>query len=89
MNHHPNLVERYLVIIAFLALVTLLWWNFFNVWHGLVKFLLYLAILVFALRIISDFNAAGLFKREHDTLFGYWDTHLYTLLCILIIVLYS
>ncbi|MBI0108001.1 DUF3995 domain-containing protein [Lactobacillus sp. W8089] len=46
-------------------------------------------MLVFALRIISDFNAAGLFKREPDTLFGYWDTHLYTLLCILIIVLYS
>lgn len=44
----------------------------------LVKFLLYLAILAFALRIISDFNAAGLFKREPDTLFGYWDTHLYT-----------
>ena len=53
MNHHPNLVERYLVVIAFLALVTLLWWNFFNVWHGLVKFLLYLAILAFALSTIG------------------------------------
>lgn len=53
MNHHPNLVERYLVIIAFLALVTLLWWNFFNVWHGLIKFLLYFAILAFALSTIG------------------------------------
>lgn len=95
INRSPNIAECYLIFVAFLVLAVLLWLNFFNIWYRLIKILLDLAILLFFLRTIGDFNAAGLFKREHSTLFGYWDTHLYTPLCIwftisiLIIVLLS
>lgn len=39
--------------------------------------------LVFALRAIGEFRYAGFFKRVRDTEFAYWDTRLYSPLCLL------
>ena len=38
--------------------------------------------LVFLLRAIGEFRYLGFFKQVNDSLFAYWDTVLYTPLCL-------
>lgn len=40
--------------------------------------------LIFLLRAIGDFRLVGFFKRVNDTTFAYWDTWLFSPLCLLI-----
>lgn len=46
-----------------------------------VRVLLGVATLVFFVRFIGETNVVGVFKRERDTVFAYWDTWLYTPVC--------
>jgi hypothetical protein len=39
---------------------------------------------VFGLRAIGEFRLVGFFKRVHDTPFAWWDTRLYSPLCLAI-----
>lgn len=41
---------------------------------------------VFFLRAIGEFRLVGFFKRVNDTQFAYWDTWLFSPLCLLIAV---
>lgn len=43
--------------------------------------------LLFLLRAIGDFAAVGFFKKPSDSSFAFWDTWLYSPLCVLITVL--
>jgi hypothetical protein len=43
--------------------------------------------LLFFIRAIGDFKLIGFFKRIHDTGFAYWDTRLFSPLCLLISIL--
>ncbi len=43
--------------------------------------------LVFLLRAVGDFRLAGFFKQIHQTDFAYWDTWLFSPLCLLLSVL--
>ena len=40
--------------------------------------------LIFLLRAIGEFRLVGFFKRASDSPFAYWDTRLYSPLCLLI-----
>ena len=40
--------------------------------------------LVFLARAVGDFKLVGFFKPNNDTAFAYWDTRLYSPLCILL-----
>lgn len=42
--------------------------------------------LIFFLRAIGEFKLIGFFKQVSDTPFAYWDTHLFSPLCLLISV---
>ena len=42
---------------------------------------------IFGLRAVGDFHYVGLFKRAVDSPFAYWDTRLYSPLCLAIGVL--
>lgn len=42
--------------------------------------------LIFLLRAIGEFKLVGFFKRASDSPFTYWDTHLFSPLCLLIAV---
>lgn len=42
--------------------------------------------LIFLLRAIGEFKLVGFFKRASDTPFAYWDTWLFSPLCLLIAV---
>lgn len=42
--------------------------------------------LVFLLRTIGNFKTVGFFKQIHDTPFAYWDTRLFSPLCLVIAV---
>jgi hypothetical protein len=42
---------------------------------------------VFLLRTIGNFHTFGFFKTVRDTPFAYWDTHLYSPLCLALAVL--
>jgi hypothetical protein len=41
---------------------------------------------VFLLRAIGDFRLVGFFKQINDTGFGYWDTWLFSPLCLFIAI---
>ena len=43
--------------------------------------------LLFFIRAIGDFKLIGFFKRIHDTGFAWWDTRLFSPLCLLISIL--
>lgn len=43
---------------------------------------IWLIALVFLLRAIGEFQYLGFFKQVNDSLFAYWDTVLYTPLCL-------
>jgi hypothetical protein len=43
--------------------------------------------LLFLFRAIGDFKLIGFFKRVHDSGFAWWDTRLYSPLCLLISLL--
>ena len=43
--------------------------------------------LLFLLRAIGDFRRVGFFKQASDSSFAYWDTRLYSPLCVVITVL--
>jgi len=43
--------------------------------------------LVFFLRAVGDFRLVGFFKRASDTPFAYWDTWLFSPLCLVIAVI--
>lgn len=43
--------------------------------------------LVFALRALGDFHYIGFFKQSNDSLFAYWDTRLFSPLCVLLAIL--
>jgi Protein of unknown function (DUF3995) len=43
--------------------------------------------LVFLLRTIGNFKTVGFFKQIHDTPFAYWDTWLFSPLCLVIAVM--
>jgi hypothetical protein len=40
--------------------------------------------LLFLMRAIGDFGTVGFFKQPSDSSFAYWDTRLYSPLCVLI-----
>lgn len=40
--------------------------------------------LIFFLRAVGEFRLVGFFKRQSPTLFAYWDTRLFSPLCLLI-----
>jgi Protein of unknown function (DUF3995) len=42
---------------------------------------------VFALRACGDFRHVGFFKRNRDSLFAFWDTRLYSPLCLVLALL--
>jgi hypothetical protein len=42
--------------------------------------------ILFALRAIGDFRHVGFFKRVHGSRFAYWDTRLYSPLCVLLLL---
>jgi hypothetical protein len=42
--------------------------------------------LVFLMRAIGDFSSVGFFKQIKDTPFAYWDTRLYSPLCLFITI---
>ena len=46
------------------------------------RWLMLAMALVFALRAIGEFNYIGFFKRIRNTEFAYWDTRLYSPLCV-------
>jgi hypothetical protein len=43
--------------------------------------------LLFLLRAIGDFGLVGFFKKPSDSPFAYWDTRLYSPLCVLVTLL--
>lgn len=45
---------------------------------------LYLLTVVFTLRALGDLNYVGFLKKVRDTDFAWWDTRLYSPLCLLI-----
>ncbi len=45
--------------------------------------------LVFLLRAVGDFRLVGFFKRIRQTDFAYWDTRLFSPLCLLLALLLS
>ena len=45
---------------------------------------LYALALLFSLRAVGDFRYVGFFKRVRDTRFAWWDTRVYSPLCLLI-----
>ncbi|MCD1260099.1 DUF3995 domain-containing protein [Paenibacillus athensensis] len=50
----------------------------------LTKWVCLLCALVFALRAIGDFRYMGLIKKIKTTRFAYWDTRLFTPLCLVL-----
>lgn len=81
-DHRPTMLDCLVVVGAFVVLVVLVWMRRLGVWPGVVVPLLWVAVAVFTLRAVGDGNVVGVFKRERDTLFGHWDTILYTPICI-------
>jgi hypothetical protein len=51
------------------------------------RWLMYAMGAVFALRAVGEFRYIGFFKTVRDTEFAYWDTRLYSPLCLLMSVL--
>jgi hypothetical protein len=47
----------------------------------------YAISLLFFLRAVGDFRLVGFFKRIHDTPFAYWDTRLFSPLCLAIAII--
>ena len=43
--------------------------------------------LIFFLRAIGEFNLVGFFKQVNDTAFAYWDTWLFSPLCLVIAII--
>lgn len=48
----------------------------------LLKIGLIIASVIFLIRAIGNFNDIGLFKKDSSGEFGYWDTKLYSPLCL-------
>lgn len=51
------------------------------------KYGTWLIALIFFARAIGDFKYAGFFKKIKNTKFAFWDTRLYSPLCLLISIL--
>lgn len=49
--------------------------------------LLRLAAVVFSLRAVGDFRYVGFWKRVKETPFAYWDTRLFSPMCVAVAVL--
>jgi hypothetical protein len=87
----PSLTATLLVAAA-LLLAMLVILGQLGVWgSGLPKWIFKLATwvicLLFFLRALGDFKLIGFFKRLHDTGFAWWDTRVYSPLCLLISIL--
>lgn len=55
--------------------------------NNIFKYGTWLIALIFFVRSIGDFKYAGFFKKIKDTKFAFWDTRLYSPLCLLISIL--
>ena len=51
------------------------------------QWLMYAMALAFALRAIGEFRYCGFFKRIRSTEFAYWDTRVYSPLCVVMAAL--
>jgi len=58
-------------------------WPFYEP-NGFTKWACLLCALVFLLRSVGDFRYMGLGKKIKTTRFAYWDTRLYTPLCLVL-----
>ncbi len=83
----PSITATLLVAAAlFTAMLVIL--GQLRVWGiGLPRWVFYLGswtiCLLFFIRAIGDFKLIGFFKQVHDTGFAYWDTRLFSPLCLL------
>lgn len=75
------LVGVLLLDIAFFVLVDVGWLPFpyFLKW---IHYLVILAGVIFVIRSIGDFKYTGFFKRIRDTKFAYYDTRIFSPLCL-------
>lgn len=53
----------------------------------LLKYAAWIVPSIFTLRAIGDFKYVGFFKKIKSTVFGKWDTKLFSPLCLLIVIL--
>ena len=51
------------------------------------QWLMYAMALAFALRAVGEFRYCGFFKRIRSTEFAYWDTRVYSPLCVVMAAL--
>ncbi|MFD0050691.1 DUF3995 domain-containing protein [Actinomycetes bacterium NPDC127524] len=76
------------IVVAFLvfssALLLILQGGLFPVVQPnfVIKWGCWTCIAVFFLRVVGDFKYFGLFKKERDSRFSYYDTYLFTPLCL-------
>jgi hypothetical protein len=85
-------VAATLLVAAALLMAMLVILGQLGVWGGwLPKWIFTLGTwvigLLFFIRAIGDFKLIGFFKRVHDSGFAWWDTRLYSPLCLLISLL--
>lgn len=55
--------------------------------HRIFRWATWAMALVFFLRAIGEFRLVGFFKKVNDTPFAYWDTWLFSPLCLLIAII--
>jgi bacteriorhodopsin len=55
--------------------------------HGIFRWGTFAIALLFFLRAVGEFRLVGFFKRVSDTPFAYWDTWLFSPLCLGIAVI--
>lgn len=88
---HPSPLGTVLVALALIvAMLTIL--GQLGVWGAaLPKWLFYWGTwgisLIFLLRSVGEFRFVGFFKRIRDTRFAYWDTWLFSPLCLFISII--
>ncbi len=74
------------LVIAATLIAALRGWIALPLSLGLVRILVWLIALAFAVRAIGDFRYVGFFKRIRDTGFGRLDTRIYSPLCALLAI---
>ena len=89
-SFRPSPFATVLVAVAFIAAVLVvigqLGWLGNRVPRWMFRWATLGIALIFFLRAVGEFKLIGFFKRASDTPFAYWDTHLFSPLCLLIAV---
>ncbi|EUJ31519.1 hypothetical protein MFLO_08817 [Listeria floridensis FSL S10-1187] len=85
-NRSPGLIVCLFVTILLFGLAFMMTVEQFHPGHFLVRFGLHLAVILLFLRLIGDFNAIGLFKRERHTRFAKFDNLIYMPICLFLAV---